>query len=88
MKHGEIATKIFNLDLNLRHNGRESHVAVTTIIITTLIIIVIRDYGRRNRLIGGMMPHTFSRNLTPCNANQWRHPNASPSPLVGDRVRQ
>ncbi len=55
MKHGEIATKIFYLDLNLRRNGQESHVAVTTIIITMLIVIVIRDYGRQNRLIEGMM---------------------------------
>jgi hypothetical protein len=57
MRHGKIATKIFDLDLNLRRNGRESHVAVITIIITTFIIIVIRDYGRQNKLIGGMMPN-------------------------------
>jgi hypothetical protein len=55
MKHGETTTKIFDLDLNLRRKSRESHVAVTTIIITTLIIIVIRDYGRWNKLIEGMM---------------------------------
>jgi hypothetical protein len=36
--------------------SQESHVAVTTIIITTLFFIVIRDYGRWNKLIGGMMP--------------------------------
>jgi hypothetical protein len=55
MKHGKTTTKIFDLDLNLRCNSRKSHVAITTIIITTLIIIVIRDYGRWNRLIRGMM---------------------------------
>lgn len=46
MRHGEIATKVFDSDLNLRPNGQESHVIITTIIITMLVIIVIRDYGR------------------------------------------
>jgi hypothetical protein len=55
MRHGKTGTKIFNLDLNLRRNGRKSHVAVTTIIITTLVVIMIKDYGKWNRLIGGMM---------------------------------
>ncbi len=57
MKHGKIATKIFDLDLNLRRNGQNMHVIVTTIIIITLVIIVIRDYGRRNMLIKVMMPN-------------------------------
>ncbi len=56
MKHGEIATKIFDLDLNFRSNSWESHVVVTTIIITMLVIIVIKAYGRQNRLIGDKMP--------------------------------
>jgi hypothetical protein len=55
MRHGKTTIKIFDLDLNLRHNSRKSHVVVTTIIITTLVIIMIRDYGKWNRLIGGMM---------------------------------
>jgi hypothetical protein len=57
MRHGQIATKIFDLDLNLKRNGRESHVVVTTIIIIMLVVIMIRDYGRGNMLIGDMMPN-------------------------------
>jgi len=42
----------FDLNLNLKHNGRESHVVVTTTIIIMFIVIVIKDYGG-NMLIGG-----------------------------------
>ncbi len=66
MRHGKIATKIFNLDLNLRRNGWESHVAVTTIIITMFVVIVIKDYGRRNMLIRGMMPNELFHEI-------WHH---------------
>jgi len=33
--------QIFDLDLNLRCDSRESHVVVTTIITTTLVVIIV-----------------------------------------------